>query len=139
MSENTENTDTTENTKNISKEFTDNVVQWVKFDDELRNLRSKTKEITTEKAELEKSILEYLDKIGEKAISIGDGNLRKNISKTKGPLKKEHIQATIKDLTKDEGKATLITNQIFDNRPLSERVNLKRTKNRGPKVQKDNL
>jgi hypothetical protein len=77
---------------------------------------------------------EYLDKINEKVISIGDGNLRRNISKTKGPLKKENIYATIKDLTKDDTKANMITTQIFENRPLTERINLKRTKNRKPKL-----
>ena len=125
--------DSETNKKEVSKEFQQKVVTWVKLDDQLREIRAKSKEITAEKKDLEEWILQYLDKIGEKAISIGDGNLRKNVSKTKAPLKKENIYATIKDLTKDENKANLITTQIFENRPMSERVNLKRTKNRGPK------
>jgi hypothetical protein len=128
-----------ENKKEVSKEFQKNVVAWVKLDDQLRELRAKSKEITAEKKDLEEWILQYLDQIGEKAISIGDGNLRKNVSKTKAPLKKENIYATIKDLTKDENKANLITTQIFENRPMSERINLKRTKNRGPKAKKEDL
>lgn len=128
-----------EQKKEVSNDFTKKVVEWVKLDDRLRDLRAKSKEITGEKKELEEWILTYLDKIGEKSISIGDGNLRKNISKTKAPLKKENIHATIRDLTKDENKASLITQQIFENRPLTERINLKRTKNRGPKNPKDNL
>jgi len=126
-----------ENSKKVSKEFQDKVVQWVKLDNRLRQIRSQTKEITGEKKELEEWILSYLEKIGEKSISIGDGHLRRNISKTKAPLKKDNIYATIKDMTKDENKATLITQQIFENRPLTERVNLKRTKNRGPKITDD--
>lgn len=124
-------TDTQE--KKVSDEFTQKVVAWVKLDDKIRELRAQTKEITQDKKELEEWILDYLDKIGEKSISIGDGNLRRNISKTKAPLKKENIYTTIKDLTKDENKASLITQQIFENRPLTERINLKRTKNKGPK------
>ena len=123
--------------KKVSKEFTEKVVAWVKYDDALRELRNKSKEITQEKKELEEWILNYLEQIGEKAISIGDGNLRRNVSKTKAPLKKENIYSTIKDLTKDENKASLITTQIFENRPLTERVNLKRTKNRGGKNKQD--
>lgn len=122
-----------EKPKAVSKEFTQKVVEWVKLDDQLREIRAKSKEITGEKKELEEWILQYLDEIGEKAISIGDGNLRKNVSKTKAPIKKENIFATIKDMTKDENKASLITNKIFEDRPLTERVNLKRTKLRGPK------
>lgn len=119
--------------KKISKEFSEKVVEWVKLDDALRELREKSKEITQEKKELEEYILKYLDGIGEKAIGITDGNLRKNVSQTKAPLKKENIFNTIKDLTKDEIKASTITEQIFNNRPLTERVNLKRTKLRGSK------
>lgn len=128
-----------ETKKQVSKEFQQKVVAWVKLDNQLREIRAKSKEITTEKKDLEEWILQYLDEIGEKSISIGDGNLRKNVSKTKAPLKKENIYATIKDLTKDENKANMITKQIFENRPMSERVNLKRTKNRGPKAPKENL
>lgn len=128
-----------ETKKQVSKEFQQKVVAWVKLDNQLREIRSKSKEITTEKKDLEEWILQYLDEIGEKSISIGDGNLRKNVSKTKAPLKKENIYATIKDLTKDENKANLITKQIFENRPMSERVNLKRTKNRGPKASKEDI
>lgn len=137
MSDNSDNN--SEQKKEVSKEFQNKVVEWVKLDDKLREIRAKSKEITGEKKELEEWILSYLDKIGEKAISIGDGNLRKNVSKTKAPLKKENIHATIKDLTKDEAKASLITQQIFENRPLTERINLKRTKNRGPKKTKEDL
>lgn len=125
--------------KEISQEFTKKVVGWVKLDNQIRELRAKSKEITAEKKELEEWILNYLDKIGEKTISIGDGNLRRNVSKTKAPIKKENIYSTIKDLTKDENKASLITQQIFENRPMTERINLKRTKNRGPKKQQENL
>ena len=135
MSDNSDNN--SEQKKEVSKEFTQKVIDWVKLDDKLRELRAKSKEITGEKKELEEWILAYLDQIGEKAISIGDGNLRKNVSKTKAPLKKENIHATIKDLTKDEAKASLITQQIFENRPMTERINLKRTKNRGKKTKED--
>ncbi|ADO67259.1 hypothetical protein crov226 [Cafeteria roenbergensis virus] len=135
----TNNSDTSEKQKEVSKEFTIKVVEWVKMDNALRELRAKSKEITDEKKDLEGWILSYLDQIGEKTISIGDGNLRKNVSKTKAPLKKETIHSTIKDITKDDAKASLITQQIFENRPMTERINLKRTKNRGPKKTNENV
>ena len=69
----------------------------------------------------------------EKVISISDGKLRKNITKTQVPLKKEHIQKTILDLTKDQLKATSIFNDMMKSRQTVERINLKRTKNRDPK------
>jgi len=124
-----------ENNKEISKEFQEQVQLWVKIDDSLRDFKNKSRELTQEKKEIEEYILSYLDEIGEKSIGITNGNLRKNISKSKAPLKKENIYNTIKDLTKDEVKASTITNQIFENRPLTERVNLKRTNNKNKKAE----
>lgn len=121
----------------VSKEFAEHVVQWVKIDDALREIRNKSKELTTEKKEHESFILEYLEKINEKAISISDGNIRRNISKTKVPLKKETIYESLKDITKDAGKAQQMTEHIINNRPEQQRVNLKRTKLRGEKTGKE--
>ena len=127
-----DNEDTLQN-KNITNEFTKNVISWVKLDDNLRELKHKVKDIMDQKKSLEEDILSYLDEIGEKSISIGGGNLRKNVSKTKAPLKKETIFSTVREFTKDDTKANFLTSQIFENRPMTERINLKRTKLRGPK------
>ena len=122
--------------KNVSKKFSHNVVNWVKIDDKLRELRGIQKELTQEKKHLEEEILKYLDSIGEKMITIGDGKLRVNTSKTKEPLKKENIYEKLKEFTNDEGKASILTEDIYENRPLKQRINLKRTKQRGKKDDK---
>ena len=46
----------------------------------------------------------------------------------------ENIQSALLDITKDSNKALELTKYIFQSRPLTERVNLKRTKNRIKKV-----
>lgn len=116
--------------KDITEEFKEVVVNWVKIDDDIRSLNQKIKDLKDEKKEFEVFILEYMNTINENVINISDGKLRLNRSKTKAPLKEENIQSALLDITKDSNKALELTKYIFQSRPLTERVNLKRTKNR---------
>ena len=120
--------------KDITEEFKEVVVNWVKIDDDIRSLNQKIKDLKDEKKEFEVFILEYMNTINENVINISDGKLRLNRSKTKAPLKEENIQSALLDITKDSNKALELTKYIFQSRPLRERVNLKRTKNRIKKV-----
>ena len=47
------------------------------------------------------------------------------------------IQKALDEIVKDKTKATTMTDHIINSRPMVERVNLKRTKNRGPKKDKN--
>ncbi len=122
----------------ITEEFVEVVKSWVSIDDEIRKKLIEIKELKDERKEFETFILEYMDKINESVIDISDGKLRKNKSNTKGGLKQESIQTALLDITKDTNKAMEMTKYIMDNRPITERVNLKRTKNRGSRKKKAN-
>jgi hypothetical protein len=116
--------------KKISKEFVESVKRYLEVDDKLKEIKEKTKNLNTEKKQKEEFILNYLQTIDEKVIDVADGKLRRNISKTQAPLKKETIQKALIDIVGDANKATAITEQIIKSRPTVERVTLKRTKNR---------
>ena len=116
--------------KKISKEFVDSVKRYLEVDDKLREIKEKTKDLNTEKKQKEEFILNYLQTIDEKVIDVADGKLRRNISKTQAPLKKETIHKALIDIVGDANKATAMTDQIIKSRPIIERVTLKRTKNR---------
>ena len=116
--------------KKVSPEFVQSVKQYIAIDDKLREIREKTKALTTEKKQREEFILNYLQVIEENVLDVQDGKLRRNISKTQTPLKKEHIQLKLAELLGDSNKATNITEQIIKSRPTVERVTLKRTRNR---------
>jgi hypothetical protein len=73
----------------------------------------------------------------EKVISISDGKIRKNVTKTQTPLKKEHIQKTIFDFTKDEVKTFELLDVMMKSRQTVEKVNLKRIKNRESVIKKN--
>ena len=133
MSESQEKKETKEIPKEVTEEFIEVVKNWVLIDDNIRKKNQEIKELKDERKEYEVFILEYMDNINESVIDISDGKLRKNKSNTKGSLKQESIQNALLDITKDTGKAMEMTKYIMDSRPNTERVNLKRTKKRGPR------
>jgi hypothetical protein len=119
--------------KKVSPEFIQNVKKWLEIDDNIKDIRKSTKVLMTEKKEREQFILDYLSTIDENVIDVRDGKLRKNVSKTQAPLKKETIHKALTEITGDASKATAMTDHIIKSRPMVERVNLKRTRNREKK------
>jgi hypothetical protein len=116
--------------KKVSAEFVNAVKKYLDVDDKLREIKEKTKTLNLEKKDREEFILNYLQSLDEKVIDVPDGKLRRNISKTQAPLKKEVIQKALTELIGDATKATAMTDKIINSRPTIERVTLKRTRNR---------
>ena len=135
-SENENKEDNGEISKEITEEFVEVVKNWVKINDDIRKKNQEIKELKDERKEFETFILEYMDKINESVINISDGKLRRNKSASKGALKQDSIQHALLDITQDSAKAMQMTKYIMDKRPVVERVNLKRTKNRGKRKKK---
>lgn len=119
-----------ETPKTVSKEFINAIKKWVSLDDNSRKLKEQMKNITAEKKEFEEIVLQELDKMDEKVIEISDGKLRRNISKTQVPLKKEHIAKTLDEFTKDNIKTHELIDSMMKSRQTVEKINLKRTKNK---------
>ena len=111
----------------VTKTFRNNVLQWIEIDDKIKNIRSKIKELSTEKKQIEEYILNYLSQVDEESIAIKDGKLSKNVSKTKAPLKKDTIYQSLVQLIGDTTKATTMTEHIINSRADVQRVNLRRT------------
>jgi hypothetical protein len=126
-----------EEKKQVSNKFINSIKHWVAIDDKMRKLKDELKNLGNEKKEYEKSVIEELDKMDEKVISISDGKIRKNVTKTQTPLKKEHIQKTIFDFTKDEVKTFELLDVMMKSRQTVEKVNLKRIKNRESVIKKN--
>ena len=115
----------------VNNKFRTDVKRWLSIDDEIRNIRVRTKELNNEKKQFEENILKYLGEVGEKEFAVHDGKIRKNTYKTKAPLSKENIQKALSEIIDDKTKAASMTSHIINSRPLVERVSLKRTKNKG--------
>ena len=123
--------------QNVSQKFVESIKAWVAIDDRMLKLKEELKKLNTEKKEYEVKVLAELDKMDQKMISISDGKLKKNVTKTQAPLKKDTIQKTLFDLTKDEKKTFDIIEQMMKSRPVVEKVNLKRTKNSDSFIKKN--
>lgn len=123
--------------KKVSAEFVTAVKKYLEVDDKLKEIKEKTKNLNLEKKEKEEFILDYLQTLDEKVIDVPNGKLKRNVSKTQAPLKKETIQKALAELIGDANKATTMTEQIIKSRPIIERVTLKRTKNRVNEVSED--
>lgn len=119
-----------ETKKSVSPEFVNTVKKYLEVDDKIKENRELVKKLTADKKEKEEFILNYLQSIEESVIDVRDGKLRRNISKTQAPLKKDQIQKTLTEIVGDAIKAQAMTDQIIKSRPLVERVTLKRTKNK---------
>ncbi len=117
----------------VTKEFRKNVLKWVDIDDQIKFIRSKTKELNDMKKEFEDKIIKHLTTVEEDSILIKDGKLSKNVSKTKAPLKKETIEKSLTELIGDSVKASAMAEHIVNSRQTVERVSLRRTKSRLPK------
>jgi hypothetical protein len=119
--------------KKITEEFKQSVIEWVKKDDTIRNLNNEMKQIKIEKKELEQNILNFMEETEIDVFEIGDGKLRKSVSKTKGALKQEIIQNSLMHIFKNTHQASSTTKFILDNRPIKETTRLKRTYKRNKK------
>lgn len=115
--------------KKVSKEFILNVKSWVEADDEINKIKEKTKEYTKIKKDRESYILEYLQTIEESTLDLPDGGkLKRNITKSQGPIKKELIHKALTEVTGNTNTALAMTEHILKSRPVTEKVSLRRSK-----------
>lgn len=119
--------------KYITEEFKQMIADWVEKDDEIIEINEELKNLKGDKKQLENQILDYMKQTGLGTLDIGDGKLRRSVSKTKGALKHEIIQNSLVKVLKDVQKAHHTTQIILDDRPIIERERLKRTRRRKKK------
>lgn len=65
----------------ISNEFKQKIIRWVKIDDDLRNLRQTVKEMNDEKKQLDEYILEALKTLPGEEVGITDGKITRQVTK----------------------------------------------------------
>lgn len=118
----------------ISVEFQENVIKYVKIDDLIKKKNREIRELKKNKKTCEDYIIKYLDEIDESIIDISNGKLKKNEYKTKKPLNKQIIQKTLLDEFKDADTVNKLLDMMNKNRPVTVKVSLKRTNNRKKNV-----
>lgn len=114
----------------VTNDFKNNVLKWIKIDDNIREHRKAVKDLNEKKKDYEQTIINYLTEVEEDSIQIKDGFLKKSVTKSKEPLKKENIKNALVEITGDATKATMLTEHILKSRKETEKISLKRTVNR---------
>lgn len=133
-----ENQDKNLNEENLTNDFKEKVIMYIKCDDLIRSKMEEIKELKEKKKPCEEYIIKYLDRKDSPYVKVKDGKLIKNKSETKGALKTDIIKDAIQEGIKDEKlneinavKTADITAKIMDlmenKRIKNVRVNLKRT------------
>jgi len=125
-----------DNNKKPSEKLIISIKHWVHLDDKMKKLKDEIKELNNEKKDHEEVVLDELSKMEEQVINISNGKLRRNVTKTQTPLKKEEIQKTIFEFTKDEQKTYDMIEKIMSSRQVKEKINLKRIINRESVIKK---
>jgi len=131
-------------------ELLEKIVKYIKIDNKIKELqkevREEVKSMKTQKEDMEKYILGYLDTINQEYVSIaGEGKLTKTVTNTKGTIKIDNIKSSITDeLTKsnliEREKITHLLDSIIEtiekNRPVKSKTYIKRTAEKPEKVKK---
>jgi hypothetical protein len=118
----------------ITEKFVNSIKKWVELDDKMAKIKNDLKELNHQKKDFEVVILEEFEKLDTPVIAITNGKLRRNVSKTQTPIKKDLIQKALLEYLKDETKTKEIIENMMKSRPFTERINLKRTKNKEPET-----
>ena len=111
----------------VTTGFKNDVLTWINIDDQLREHRSAIRELNKKKKDFESQIINYLTEVEEESIQVKDGFLRKSVTKSKEPLKKDNIKSALVEITGDDTKAAMLTEHILKSRKETEKVSLKRT------------
>ena len=121
---------------NVSKEFEEKVIKYVKLDNLIRKKNAEVKELKEQRKPCEEFILKYLDQIGQNTIDITGGKLRRNKSETKTSINNDVIKKSLTEKIKDPLAVEEILKIMEANRPLKTSINLKRTNERAKKSPK---
>ncbi len=129
--------------KFFKSELMEKIIKYIKIDDSIkekqRELREQTKCLKTQKSDMEKYILSYLENINEDYVNIqGTAKLTKTTTVSKGAIKPDNIKVSVIDGLKqqkinlDEKKINEVLESVMEcidkNRPTKTKTYIKRTK-----------
>jgi hypothetical protein len=131
--------------KFFKTELMEKIVKYIKIDDTIKDkqkeLRLQMKALKTQKVDMEKYIISYLESINEEFVNIqGAARLTKTTTNTKGAIKVDNIKMSVIDGIKkqninlDERKIGELLDSVVDNieknRPIKTKTYIKRTKDK---------
>lgn len=107
---------------------------WLGADDRIKAIAKETKKLKHDKKTHEEQILKFMERIDNDTFKTKEGDtLKRFISKSKGGIKSDHVKKVLMESLKNERQVESLVHKIFDNRPVTQRVYLKRTRPREKK------
>ena len=111
------------------------VITWFALEDKLREVADVTKELRSEKKQIEDSILQIMETNNEDVIETSKGNLVRVKKDAKGALTPELVSQFLVKSLDDAAKAEELMNKMMDTRPSKSTVGIKKqVVKRGPKT-----
>jgi hypothetical protein len=109
----------------------ENIKKWVSFDNQLKTLNEKTKELREIKNSTEQQILDYIEtkKMNNATVNISDGKLKFVSTKQTAPLTLKYVEECLSNCIKNEEQVTTIMNHIKESREVKYVSDIKRTYN----------
>lgn len=128
-----ENEGETNNGIPVSKEFNENVIKYLKFDDKIKEIEGSVRELRKKRDECEKIILKHLMELKKDYVSTSNGKLSLNTKETKGPVSKENIKTVLSKKINDTKIVEEILSEIENSRQVKTKTNIERNKDKPPK------
>ena len=109
------------------KELIEKVRQWIRTDNEIKQLQREIKERRVKKKELTEILVSVMKQNDIECFDINDGKLIYTQNTVKSPLSKKHLLNTLNDMFKnDPEQAAEIGKHILESREEKTRESIKR-------------
>tara|TARA_B100000949_G_C14093679_1_gene371067 strand:- start:285 stop:740 length:456 start_codon:yes stop_codon:yes gene_type:complete len=115
----------------LSHEFQESVVKYVKLDDLVRKKMDEIKELKKIRKPCEEFILSYLDDVKVSKVEITDGSLKRQKTETKVPINNKIIKTALEKKI-DNPKVVNDIIKLVEEREKKVKVSLKRVKRKLP-------
>ena len=111
--------------------FENQIQQWVSYDNQLKNLNEKVKELREKRNELEGNITNYAstNNHSNSMVQISDGRLKFVNTKVQEPLTFKYLEKTLGEVIKNENQVKIIMEHLKQKRTYKIVPEIKRFSN----------
>ena len=121
-----------EEAKQAPSELIDAVIEYLKCDDELHEISIRQKELRNQRKELEDKVLVIMESMNEEVLETSSGKLSRTITRTKATVNVDHVKNML-SREMNESEAGRLSALVFEERPVKEKILLKRNRPKNPK------
>ena len=111
--------------------FENHIKQWVQFDNQLKELNERTRELREKRNNLEKTLTNYAtsNNLSSSTVQISDGKLKFTNTRVPEPLTFKYLEKTLGEVIKNETQVNLIMDHIKQKRGIKVVTEIKRFSN----------